>query len=51
MTMPSFRGEDSESDAAAVWAAMPPADGERALAQIADWGPTEDWADWADAVR
>jgi hypothetical protein len=21
-----------------------------ALAQIADWGPAEDWADWADAA-
>jgi hypothetical protein len=21
----------------------------RALAQIADWGPAEDWSDWADA--
>ena len=20
------------------------------LAQVADWGPAEDWADWVDAV-
>ncbi|TDH50406.1 ribbon-helix-helix protein, CopG family [Mycobacterium eburneum] len=24
---------------------------ESAFAQIADWGPAEDWADWADATR
>ena len=22
---------------------------EKSLSQIADWGPAEDWADWADA--
>lgn len=22
---------------------------ERSLAEIADWGPAEDWSDWADA--
>ncbi len=29
----------------------PLTDGENALAEIADWGPAEDWADWADAAR
>ena len=24
-------------------------EGERALEEIADWGPAEDWSDWADA--
>lgn len=24
---------------------------ENGLAAIADWGPAEDWADWADAAR
>ncbi len=24
--------------------------GESALATIADWGPAEDWEDWADAT-
>ncbi len=24
---------------------------EKAFAEIADWGPAEDWADWADAAR
>ena len=40
----------SESDAEA-WAAVPATDGELAFAQIADWGPAEDWTDWADAAR
>jgi len=26
-------------------------EGEMALAAIADWGPAEDWSDWADAAR
>jgi hypothetical protein len=26
-------------------------DDETALAEVADWGPAEDWADWADAAR
>jgi hypothetical protein len=30
---------------------VPMSDGERALAEIADWGPAEDWSDWADAAR
>ena len=34
------------------WADEPPDEGERALGEIADWGPAEDWADWAvDAAR
>lgn len=32
------------------WTAAPLDDGERALAEIADWGPAEDWSDWADAA-
>ena len=40
----------SENDAAR-WEAEPLDDGERALAEIADWGPAEDWSDWADATR
>jgi predicted transcriptional regulator len=32
------------------WESMPLADAERSLAQIADWGPAEDWADWGDAT-
>ena len=33
------------------WTARPLDEGERALAEIADWGPAEDWSDWADAAR
>ena len=32
------------------WEAQPLDDGERALALISDWGPSEDWSDWADAA-
>lgn len=30
---------------------MPVTDDEKALAQIAEWGPAEDWLDWVDAPR
>ena len=40
----------SEKDAL-TWAEVPLDEGERSLAQIADWGPAEDWTDWADATR
>ncbi len=40
----------SEEDAR-VWAEQPLAGGERSLSEIADWGPAEDWSDWADAPR
>ena len=36
-------------DDVAAWVALPLDEGERALAAIADWGPAEDWSDWADA--
>ncbi len=29
------------------WEAQPLDDGERALADIAEWGPAEDWSDWS----
>ncbi|WP_156657890.1 ribbon-helix-helix domain-containing protein [Mycobacterium kyorinense] len=35
----------------AGYAEQPVTDEEQALAEIADWGPAEDWADWADAAR
>ncbi len=28
------------------WIESPLDDGERVLAEIADWGPAEDWSDW-----
>jgi predicted transcriptional regulator len=37
----------SETDAAA-WERTPPTEAEQSLGQIADWGPAEDWADWAN---
>jgi hypothetical protein len=39
----------SEDDAER-WVALPLDAGERALAEVADWGPAEDWSDWADAA-
>jgi predicted transcriptional regulator len=32
------------------WEASPLLPGETALADIADWGPAEDWSEWADAA-
>ncbi len=32
------------------WQSQPLDEGERALAEVADWGPSEDWSDWADAT-
>jgi hypothetical protein len=40
----------SESDGQ-IWADHPLEEGEQSLAAIADWGPAEDWSDWADAAR
>jgi hypothetical protein len=40
----------SENDAR-TWAEHPLDEGERSLELIADWGPAEDWSDWADATR
>ncbi len=39
----------SETDAQ-TWHEQPLDDGERSMSQIADWGPAEDWSDWADAT-
>lgn len=40
----------SEEDAV-TWVEHPLDAGERSFAAVADWGPAEDWADWADAPR
>ncbi len=32
------------------WERLPLSDAERSLADVADWGPAEDWADWRDAA-
>jgi hypothetical protein len=34
-----------------AWDRLPLDEGERALEQIADWGPAEDWSEWRDAAR
>ncbi len=39
----------SEHDTEA-WLARPLTADERALREIADWGPAEDWTDWVDAA-
>lgn len=33
------------------WEASPLDEGESALAAIADWGPAEDWSDWAEEAE
>jgi predicted transcriptional regulator len=33
-----------------AWQASPLTDDEFAFGRIADWGPAEDWSDWADAT-
>jgi hypothetical protein len=38
-----------ESDAE-TWDRAPATDAERSLEAIADWGPAEDWAEWANAA-
>jgi predicted transcriptional regulator len=34
-----------------AWQDTPLTDDEQAIRQVADWGPAEDWSDWADAAR
>ena len=34
-----------------AWIEHPLASAENSLGEIADWGPAEDWSDWADATR
>lgn len=33
-----------------TWTANPLSRDEQAFGHIADWGPAEDWSDWADAA-
>ena len=40
----------SEHDAD-TWLDHPLTDDETAIGKIAEWGPAEDWTDWADATR
>ena len=41
----------ASEDDARTWVDRPLDKGEQSLAAIADWGPAEDWSDWADAAR
>lgn len=41
----------ASEDDAERWAEVPLDQGEQALGGIADWGPAEDWTDWADGTR
>jgi predicted transcriptional regulator len=41
---------NSEVDARR-WESSPLSAAERALEEIAEWGPAEDWSDWVDAAR
>jgi len=34
-----------------AWTIDPLSEDEKAFAEVADWGPAEDWSDWADAAR
>ena len=40
----------SEHDAE-TWQRQPLTSDERTLTAIENWGPAEDWSDWADATR
>jgi predicted transcriptional regulator len=40
----------ASEDDAVTWIDHPLDQGERSLERIADWGPAEDWLDWADAA-
>lgn len=39
----------SENDAE-LWNQRPLDAGEQSLADVAEWGPAEDWSDWSDAA-
>ena len=41
----------ASEDDARTWQQVPPTPEEESLAEVADWGPAEDWSDWADAAR
>lgn len=41
----------ASEDDVEVWLGEPLNEGEQSLSNVADWGPAEDWSDWADAAR
>ena len=40
----------ASEDDANTWNRIPPSSDEQSFAEVADWGPAEDWSDWADAT-
>jgi hypothetical protein len=40
----------ASEDDANTWEQVPLSPDEESLADLADWGPAEDWSDWADAT-
>lgn len=41
----------ASEDDAETWARQPMDEREQSFSDIAEWGPGEDWSDWADAAR
>ena len=40
----------ASEDDAKTWDEIPPSSDEQSFAAVADWGPAEDWSDWAHAA-
>ena len=40
----------ASEDEAEIWDQLPLTHHEKSFAEVADWGPAEDWSDWADAT-
>ncbi|HUY65192.1 MAG TPA: ribbon-helix-helix domain-containing protein [Acidimicrobiales bacterium] len=40
----------ASQDDAETWDQNPPTPDEESFSAVADWGPAEDWTDWADAT-
>ena len=40
----------ASEDDAKIWDDLPLSDDEKSFAEVAEWGPAEDWSDWADAA-
>ena len=40
----------ASEDDAKIWDQLPLTVDEKSFADVADWGPAEDWSDWADAT-
>ena len=40
----------ASEDDAKIWDHLPLTADEKSFAEVADWGPAEDWSDWADAT-